>query len=364
MSNFTGQLNSNAVLSALFNMIISQEVFSNNIRLSGTLVEKFRTDGTLYGDTKLFMSTDVGTIYDFGDSNSGNLLTKKNPKAPEVQKVVIDTFKQTGVTIDSVKLKQAFMSKDIYGGFIAVTLNWLRDAYKVLNVTLINSFVGTVVTEATNAVVEVELPTLTSNTMVERQAHESLCAEIIGKDIADVCVDLGDALREYNDYGYLRAYELKDFFIVWNKSWANRIRHISLPKIFHKDEVIGKELETKTINSRYFGNKVTTAGTATGEERVLFDRVINDKQYFPGDVLPVGTQYDANTVYTIDTDIICKLVHKRAIPFMSALMISTEFYNAKDLDRNHYLTWGYSLPTYLKEFPIITFKAIDEILEG
>ena len=65
---FVGQLKQNGVLSSLYNMIIGQEVFSDNIELKGTLFEKFRVDGTLYGDTKLFISTDVGKVRDFPDA--------------------------------------------------------------------------------------------------------------------------------------------------------------------------------------------------------------------------------------------------------------------------------------------------------
>lgn len=49
-TNFTGQLNPNEIFGALYNMIISQQVFADNIK--GTyseLVDKARVDGTLYG---------------------------------------------------------------------------------------------------------------------------------------------------------------------------------------------------------------------------------------------------------------------------------------------------------------------------
>lgn len=368
---FQGTLNQNAVLTGLYNMIISQEVFSDNIRLQGTLVEKFRVDGTLYGDTKLFMSTDVGLIRNFPDT-SGTLLTKRNPENPEVQSVTVDTFKQTAITVDGVKLKQAFMSSDIYGGFVSVILQWLRDAYKVLNITLINTYIGTVETEALKAVVEIDYPTMPTGentTYGDLRAWNGYLAEIIGKTIADISVDLTDAMRLYNDYEFLRAYDLSNFMIVWNKEWSNIIRHISLPMIFHKDDVIGKEMESLVINDRYFGNILETGGTVAPSNetiRTLYDVIIKvggeDKQFFPGDLLPEGYEYGANEAYqnvTIEEDdesIICKIVHKRAVPFMSALLIQTEFYNPKDLDRNHYLTWGYSQPTYLMEFPIITLK--------
>lgn len=59
MANFNGQLRSNEIFSALYNMIISQEVFADNIGQHQTLVDKARADGGLYGSTKLYYSTDV-----------------------------------------------------------------------------------------------------------------------------------------------------------------------------------------------------------------------------------------------------------------------------------------------------------------
>lgn len=366
---FVGQLKQNGVLSSLYNMIIGQEVFSDNIELKGTLFEKFRVDGTLYGDTKLFISTDVGKVRDFPDA-SGTLLTKRTADNPFVQDVTIDTFKQAAITVDTVKLKQAFQTADVYGAFVAVSVNWLRDAYKVLNITLINTYVGTTVSAAVSGEIDVELPAEPETSIVEKQAYNSFLAELIGEKIADVSVDLEDALRDYNDLGYLRSYSLEKFILVWNKRWANKIKHVSLPKIFHKDEVIGKELESITINSRYFGTPIAAAVANGTTNRTLEDIIVKvnpltgvysatgaERQFFAGDILPKDTPSGTVPMYVEDATIICKLVHKKSIPFMSALLVGTEFYNPKDLDRNHYLTWGYSKPQYLKEFPLLTFKA-------
>lgn len=58
MGAFSGTLNQNEIYAALYNMIISQEVF-DRIGDSGELVDKARVDGTLYGDTKLYYAADV-----------------------------------------------------------------------------------------------------------------------------------------------------------------------------------------------------------------------------------------------------------------------------------------------------------------
>ena len=52
-------LTANEIYKTLANMIISQEVFADNIGKNQTLVDKARVDGGLYGDTKLYYATDV-----------------------------------------------------------------------------------------------------------------------------------------------------------------------------------------------------------------------------------------------------------------------------------------------------------------
>ena len=48
MPKFTGTLNSNEIFSAIYNMIISQQVFSDNIKgTASSLVDRARVDGTL-----------------------------------------------------------------------------------------------------------------------------------------------------------------------------------------------------------------------------------------------------------------------------------------------------------------------------
>ena len=53
-------LTANEIYETLANMIISQEVFADNIGKNQTLVDKARVDGgSMYGDTKLYYATDV-----------------------------------------------------------------------------------------------------------------------------------------------------------------------------------------------------------------------------------------------------------------------------------------------------------------
>ena len=50
-------LNPNEIFASLANMIISQEVFADNLGKHQTLVDKARVDGGLYGDKKPYYAS-------------------------------------------------------------------------------------------------------------------------------------------------------------------------------------------------------------------------------------------------------------------------------------------------------------------
>ena len=75
-----GKLNTNKVFASLFNMIISLQVFSAGITLNGGIYDGRKVDGTLFGDTKVYISTDALKSYEWDGSDtpgSYNLLTVK-----------------------------------------------------------------------------------------------------------------------------------------------------------------------------------------------------------------------------------------------------------------------------------------------
>ena len=85
MPNFAGQLNANEIFAGLYNMIISQEVFADNVAEAGDeLVDMARVDGSLYGDTKLYYASDALKSAPWGnDAEATNLLKLNRPDAPK-----------------------------------------------------------------------------------------------------------------------------------------------------------------------------------------------------------------------------------------------------------------------------------------
>lgn len=395
---FNGNLNSNEIFSAIYNMIISQQVFADNIKGTyGSLVERFRADGSLYGDTKLFYATDVLKSHDWAnDSEAANLLSLDRPVAPKCQAITLDQFRQIRLTVDNYLSKRAWGDEGAFGNFNSVMLGWIGETKKVYDSTLMNAYVGTIVSGATVNTVNIDLATGSGHPLYQLTGveKEQMTAMLIAEGLANLFTAMKDVSRDYNDYQFLRSYDLDDLLVVWNADYVNKIRKIDLPTIFHKEGLVDKFAE-EVLPARYFGVVITSsnistysAGTPTTNKpidsddgaytpgvahangciRSLVERdvTVSSTAYhvFPGDEIPAGATVKASSgdfgygeVYIVTTDIICKVIHKDAIKYMSAFEVATEFFNPRSLTENHYLTFGYSKPDYLRNYPVINVKA-------
>lgn len=370
---FTGTLNQNEIFAALYNMIISQQVFADNIYdTKSTLADMSRVDGTLYGDTKLYYSTDVLKSFAWtNDAEAQNLLKLHRPEAPECQAITIDTFRMIPITVDNYLSKRAFSTEGAFSAFNSQMLGWMRDTKKVYDATLFNSFVGTHASTGKQNVA-IALPTEPEGSAgITLEAYNRLVAQAIAEEMANLIVDLEDVSRDYNDYGNLRSYNVNDLVFVWNAEWVNKIKKLDLPTIFHKDGLIDKFAQ-HTLPARYFGNINTTGGTTVANNTTIRSLIEKDyntvepdkagydakKHIFPGDLLPNSTAYSANETYTEDANVIFKVYHKNSIPFMTAFETGTEFFNPRSLTSTHYLIWGYNSLESLKNYPFITAKAV------
>lgn len=341
-------LTPNEIYESLANMIISQEVFADNLGKHQTLVDKARVDGGLFGDTKLYYSTDVLESHDWlNDEEAGNLLALDRPKDPEVQAIKLDVFRQIRLTLDNYMTKRAFADEGTFASFNGVMLGWMKDTKKVYDGTLYNVFIGTTVAAGAGQSRKIDLSGAASN---EDEA------KLIAQGIADLMVEMGDYSREFNDYGNLRSYADESIDIIWNAKWVNKIRKVDLPAIFHKEGLMDK-FEQEQLPARYFGTVIANAHKAVAGERSVVEKdytVSNVvKHVFPGDEIPVGADVAAGEAYTVDEKVICKVVVKLP-PYMSAFEVGTTFFNARSLTENHYLTFGHNSLAYLKNYPFIT----------
>ena len=362
-------LTANEIYNTLANMIISQQVFADNLSKHQTLVDKARVDGGLYGDTKLYYATDVLKSVEWGnDAEATNLLALDRAKDPEVQAIKLEIFRQIRLTVDNYLTKRAFADEGTFASFNGVMLGWMQETKKVYDGTLYNVFIGTTETNVGKQIVNIDIA-----------ADQNSAGENIAKAMADLFTEMADYTRDFNDYGYLRSYGDSEIKVIWNSKYFNQVKKIDLPSIFH-DDALQSVFAGDVLPARYFGRAV--AASDKGSDKVINASGVYDPtkgtlrskiekevtisstvyHVFPGDELPAGSTVGASKnfeeaeVYVETEDVICKVVTKLP-PYMSAFETGTSFFNPRSLTENHYLTFGHNTLQYLKNYPFITVKA-------
>lgn len=353
MATFNGQLNSNEIFAALYNMIISQQVFADNIASTGSeLVDMSRVEGSMYGDTKLYYSTDVLKSTKWGnDAEAANLLALHRPEAPKCQAIRLNVFRQIALTVDDYLSKRAWGDEGAFSSFKSVMLGWMGDTKKVYDATTFNAFVGTAKSGVATENVEIDLTTAVGSATGEEAAR--IEGGVIAEEIAKLITNLKDITRDYNDNGQLRSYNISDLVFVWNSDAVAKIEKRDLPTIYHKDIV--EKLGEYVLPARYFGtvNAGETQGNGT-TVRSLVEQDIGANHYFAGDLIKASDKAPAGTSYTVNPKILFKVMHRQSVPYMSAFEVGTSFFNAKSLTDNRYLTFGHNTLEYLKQYPFVT----------
>lgn len=385
-------LTANEIYNTLANMIISQEVFADNLGKHQTLVDKARVDGGLFGDTKLYYATDVLKSHDWlNDAEAANLLALERPEDPEVQAIKLDKFRQIRLTLDNYLSKRAFASEGAFAQFNSVMLGWMGETKRVYEGTLYNTFIGTAESSQGAQMQSINLTSALSGLSgIEKEKMEAM---IIAQRLADLMVEMGDYSRDFNDYANLRSYGDESIKVVWNAKYVNKIRKVDLPAIFHKEGLVDK-FEEDQLPARYFGTVITASNVASFSDAtpaagkpidsddssyvpgsnhangcirsmVEKDVTVSAVAYhvFPGDEIPAGATikaggtFELGEVYIEQGDVICKVLVKLP-PIMSAFEVGTTFFNPRSLTENHYVTWGYNTLQHLKNYPLITVKAV------
>lgn len=353
MATFNGQLNSNEIFAALYNMIISQQVFADNIASTGSeLVDMSRVEGSMYGDTKLYYSTDVLKSTKWGnDAEAANLLALHRPDAPKCQAIRLNVFRQIALTVDDYLSKRAWGDEGAFSSFKSVMLGWMGDTKKVYDATTFNAFVGTAKSGVATENVEIDVTTAVGSATGEEAAR--IEGGVIAEEIAKLITNLKDITRDYNDNGQLRSYNISDLVFVWNSDAVAKIEKRDLPTIYHKDIV--DKLGEYVLPARYFGtvNAGETQGNGT-TVRSLVEQDIGANHYFAGDLIKASDKAPAGTSYTVNPKILFKVMHRQSVPYMSAFEVGTSFFNAKSLTDNRYLTFGHNTLEYLKQYPFVT----------
>ena len=384
------KLSQNTITQALFNMIISQQVFDSGVA-STELADRFRVDGTLFGDTKLYHSFDIGSPEDWlNDEEAQDLLKLNRNKSGKTQSITMGIYKIIYITTDQYLSKQAFMREGTFAEYISFLTGSLRKIKRVYDRALINSKIGTLTPSTSRC--EIKIVTPKGATIEETNRLE---AQTIAAKLVVLKADLEDNNRDFNALNYLRSYPASELMAVWNVEKHAKITKLDLPTIFHNDINAEGGFKEYDLPAKWFGVPATadltlpTSKPASVTNRILksgwYDVVTastismeekptaNTVYLWAGDEVPYkGQVYNdyargvtvtvtATTLakdyyYTVDDSIAFVLIHSSALPFMSGFETGTEFWNARSLTTTNYLIFGHNNLEFLEEYPRIRVR--------
>ena len=353
-------LNTNEIYAAMHNQIISVMGFGDNIKGTfGELASKAKVDGSMLGDTKVYRAADVLASNAWGnDAEAENLLKTYRNKNIQEQTITLDTFRQICLTTDEYMSKRAWGEEGAFSSFNGILKSLMGETKKIYDATTYNCYIGTTETAVGQQTITIDTAGAVGDATGESAAR--LKAGAIGEGIAKLITNLKDATRDYNDYGYMRSYDVDDdMMFIFNSDLLAEIEKRDLPTVFHKDFI--DKLGQYALPAKYFGTVNATQTTGNGTARALEEMTVTksgspDKHIFGGELIPTGYIAPANTSYNPNAKVLCKVIHKRSVPFMSGFEVGTSFYNPKALLETNYLTWGHNTLEYLKNYPFITVK--------
>ena len=366
---FTGQLNSNEIYNALFNVrILFQKLAPQTVKRD-EIVGLIEKSVGMYGDTGIVQGVDIQGTYDFGlDAEAANLLAINRNKSQKVEKFTIDQWRQTDVTNDAYISKRAFLDEGtfaLFNGYIVGTLAKAMDAFES---GMVKASLGTFSAIPASMNVSITLPAPDGT-----EATERVRAAMIKKAILDLKIKMADNSRDYNGYGFYASYDFNDFTAAWNSEYINEINALALATTFNP-EFIKEATDGRVWSPKWFGNVLTSAGTTTASNTDIYSLVevnsdestnfpLTDTQIaggvyriFPGDLLPDSFSYGANEAYQVDPKVICKIFAPEYVYYMTGYQQGESFYNPRSATTNHYLRKGFS-PVMISKFrPFITIR--------
>lgn len=376
---FNGHLNPNEVFGSIYNMIIFQEVKYPNLADNYKFAEKFKIEGSMFGDTALFYDQDVLSSRPWlGDAEAQNLLSVERPDDPECQAITLNKFRIIKTSLDSYLTKRAWSTESAFTTFNDIVRSLVGQTKRLYEETMINAYLGSVQGNAKRSLVEIPLSGITA----AGEEKNRLEAQTIAQYIADLIVDLKDYSRDFNDYGFMRAYTEDELMVIWNSAYVNKINKLDLPTIFNKAGLMDK-FEQNILPARYFstpvtatnaagvagltvkGNAVTIGSEYKGKDIITYEEgnftdASKDNalvHLFPGEKLPKGATFNIGEAGFADEDVICKIITKDTIKYMAAFEVATDFYNPQALVTSNMLIWGFSAPDRLLGQPCVTVHA-------
>lgn len=364
MIPWNGQLNSNAIYATLFNHVISQYTFPDLVAGGSPMfrpVNSSRVDGTMYGDTKTYISTNLLPVSDWiGDGEAANELAIARQKDITIQSVTLNVFKKIMITTGGPTSKQAFMDEGGFASFQSVLLSTLKDTRDVYDACTFNAYVGT--HKSAKAAQNVSIDVTTAVGAATGSEKAILRVQAMIKGLMGVQTNLEYLNTDMsNQYGYERVLNYDDLVVLWNQDYLNEILSVDAVNYHQLNDGLFKHLGEYRLPAFCFGDtnaaKKTGAddGTVRAQEELSLTGT-DGKTYEVRATMPVPKvcEAPAGKSYTPNAKVICKIYKKGAVPYMSGFETMTDKNFKSALCDTHRLIFGRNTLEALGESPFIT----------
>ena len=369
---FDGQLNSNEIYSALFNLrILFQKLAPQTVRRDEIIALLDKAVG-MYGDTGVLYGMDITGTYDFeNDAEASKLLAINRNKSQKIEKFTIDHWRQTDVTVDAYLSKRAFLDEGnfaIFNGYLVGTLSQNFDAFET---GFVKASLGTYESPIVACNINVTMPAADGT-----EATERIRAAAIKKAIMDLEDDMKDNQRKYNGYGFYGSYDWNDMTPVFNSKYVNEINAQAIYQTFNP-EYLKSANGSRKWTPKWFGSVVTANGKTTATNSNVYSLIEQNSdgtknlvltpeqqtagvyRIFPGDLLPNSFNYLKDEAYTRKDNVIAKIFFPEYIYYMTGYEQGEMFHNARSGTDNHYLRKGHSDVMVSKFRPFITLTEVN-----
>lgn len=360
---FNGQLNTGVVYNSMYNAIIALYQIKQHFTDSYSLVDRFRKEGSEYGDQLVYMTLDSIPVHDWtNDAEAANLLALDRNKKQHEEKITLNVFKQIRLTTDAyMQTKQLWTSENGFSRFASLLLQTMENAKKVYEIKTFDVFVGTV--KATGAAQNLswDLKTDGPSSSNDPEGAARWYGMKLAENLSNLMYELRDVRRDWNDIQYEASYDMNEFQLLLPASVANKFKYISMPTIFDNGPLKALLEDAYILPDTYFGRVVTVTGTQIKADgathRFLHSQFLGSTFYNAGDLIPKDTVIASTTEIVVpayaEDSILLKLIHKEDCPYMSAYNVRSQFYNARSHTTNNYLTFAHNTLEHIGIFPLI-----------
>ena len=361
--SFNGQLNTGIVYNSMYNAIIAIYQIKQHFTDSYSLVDRFRKEGSEYGDQLVYMTLDSIPVHDWtNDAEAANLLALDRNKKQHEEKITLDVFKQIRLTTDAyMQTKQLWTSENGFSRFASLLLQTMENAKKVYEIKIFDVFIGTAEATGQHQNLSWDLAADGPDSTTDPEGAARWYGMKLAEKLSNLMYDLRDVRRTWNDIGYEASYDMSEFQLVLPASVANKFKYISMPTIFDNGPLKALLEDAYILPDIYFGRVVEVTGTQIKADgithRFLHSQFLGSTFYNAGDLIPKDTVIASTTEIVVpayaEDSILLKLIHKEDCPYMSAYNVRSQFYNARSHTTNNYLTFAHNTLEHIGIFPLI-----------